>query len=670
MFNFLFALILLISLSRGSFCDVFRIDLSTGKIEGESRTASYSPLENQTGIVFLGIPFAKPPIRELRFEKPVRPEKWMGVLETKKYSSACMSDLKRTFKSPPYGTVSEDCLYLNVFTNKFCLKTKNCSVMLVIHGGKVEFESASAFNPDILINNFVGNNRNIIVVTTNYRLGIFGFSNFGEEIKNLGMYDVLESINWIHREIRNFGGDPKKLTLAGHSAGGALIAVLILSPELPPNLVARQILMSSPLQEKTKRTNSKFSREIARILKCSDISCLKNIEASRLFEAQQEVEQNSSYFFDGIIMDGKIMEDYFDVTLSNGNSGISRIPTLLGTTTGELRISQFCQNSNGTVDQEKIKEVCWKFGATYRFENPQDFAQKCTERYGNFSMAQYFSDDLDTYAPTRKLAEFHSNSKSDVFLYSYKYSGAGEAFDKYMKNTPSPTHSEDLIYVFGTHRKSEKMNMKDYLIEKVYSGIFADFVNFKKPLENEKENWEIFEENNGARYFEIDFDENGKLIGNGMRNGYYQDAHQFWNEDVKKNFTRIHLESYPKSLDSHFTQNLMNILKYHHQKPAENVETKPREIWNELYEELDEFVKKLTGKTRRFFVADNEKFMSSENVEKEENGGGLGFFDIFFYFYLGVIGISILFIVFHQTWRYFWKNENGVRNRDGYTLLQ
>ncbi|EGT59075.1 hypothetical protein CAEBREN_31548 [Caenorhabditis brenneri] len=167
-----------------------RVRLSTGTIEGKVLNATYSPLGNQSAIVFFGIPYVQPPLGDLRFRKPRPPIPWDGILETKEYKPACMSNATKTYKNKVGGPISEDCLYLNVFINKYCMKNKNCSVMIAVHGGGFLFESASAFNPEIMINNFVGQDRNIVVVSINYRLGVFGFGQFAGDHgdRNMGLF--------------------------------------------------------------------------------------------------------------------------------------------------------------------------------------------------------------------------------------------------------------------------------------------------------------------------------------------------------------------------------------------------------------------------------------------------------------------------------------------------
>uniref|UniRef100_A0A1I7U4P9 COesterase domain-containing protein n=1 Tax=Caenorhabditis tropicalis TaxID=1561998 RepID=A0A1I7U4P9_9PELO len=155
-----------------------------------------------------------------------------------------------TYQLPENNPVSEDCLYLNIYTNSFCLQNKNCSVLVVVHGGQMIRGNAAMFHSDVITNNFVGQGRNVIVVTVPYRLGIFGLPNFPGDLegaldRNLILYDVIEALKWVQLEIMNFGGDPKRTTYFGHSGGGSIGAVLGLLPE-SEHLYQKMILMSAP----------------------------------------------------------------------------------------------------------------------------------------------------------------------------------------------------------------------------------------------------------------------------------------------------------------------------------------------------------------------------------------------------------------------------------------
>uniref|UniRef100_A0A915MQD5 Carboxylic ester hydrolase n=2 Tax=Meloidogyne incognita group TaxID=654580 RepID=A0A915MQD5_MELJA len=198
--------------------------------------------------VFLGIPFAKPPIGQLRFKKPEEPEPWGPLaLPTRKYKSR---PIQKDFiwDRIELGGVgkSEDCLYLNVFTpswNKPPEFGNGWPVMVYIHGGGFIIDSAVKYHYSLVSRALV--RHGVIVVTLQYRLGLLGFlctGNDGVCPGNMGLWDQLYALQWVNKNISSFGGDPNKITLFGHSAGAAAIDLLSLCPK-SRNLFSQMIII-------------------------------------------------------------------------------------------------------------------------------------------------------------------------------------------------------------------------------------------------------------------------------------------------------------------------------------------------------------------------------------------------------------------------------------------
>uniref|UniRef100_A0A914QIF1 Carboxylic ester hydrolase n=1 Tax=Panagrolaimus davidi TaxID=227884 RepID=A0A914QIF1_9BILA len=196
-----------------------------GKISGKLFILPDGKITN----VFLGIPFAKPPINELRFEKPQPPEPWDGILQTKKYK--CRSIQKDFIWDLLELKVlnSEDCLYLNIMTPEK-VENKKYPVMIYIHGGGFVMDSAVKYHYSKICRNIVS--KDVIFVTIQYRLGYLGFLTTNDEtaLGNYGMWDQLMAIKFIKNNIANFGGDPENITLLGQSAGGVAVDLLSISP--------------------------------------------------------------------------------------------------------------------------------------------------------------------------------------------------------------------------------------------------------------------------------------------------------------------------------------------------------------------------------------------------------------------------------------------------------
>ena len=200
------------------------VKLDTGLISG---TQGSTPEVR----VFKGIPFAAPPVGGLRWREPEPPAPWQGTRAGDKFGPQCM-------QNPPGGApsegVSEDCLYLNVWTAAASLRERR-PVMVWIYGGgyNVGAGSQPEYDGDALAR------KGAIIVTINYRLGAFGFFSHpeltresnGRAAANFGLMDAVAALQWVKRNIAAFGGDPSRVTIFGESAGAGLIASLMASPQ-------------------------------------------------------------------------------------------------------------------------------------------------------------------------------------------------------------------------------------------------------------------------------------------------------------------------------------------------------------------------------------------------------------------------------------------------------
>jgi carboxylesterase type B len=238
------------------------VTIEQGKLRGSTGTN----LRGETFLKFQGIPYAKPPLGELRFkvtlspigkcvfkfilQSPQPPEKWTGVFDASKEGDVCYC---RDLFRPEIISGSENCLVLNVYTKTIPdEKKKNLRpVLFWIHGGGFVFGSGTEelYAPDYLIT------EDVVVVTINYRLGILGeFVLILNEMQkiiichnlvlgflrmedpslgvpgNAGMKDMVMALKWVQKNIDKFGGDPNNVTIFGESAGGASIHLLLLSP--------------------------------------------------------------------------------------------------------------------------------------------------------------------------------------------------------------------------------------------------------------------------------------------------------------------------------------------------------------------------------------------------------------------------------------------------------
>ena len=182
---------------------------------------------------FLGIPYAAPPVGQLRFQPPVTPASWTGVRDATKFGSRCEQwPIWKDYIFQDAGP-SEDCLYLNVYTPATIKVGSRLPVMFWIHGGGYTAGSGSEpryTNPALV-------HHGVIVVTINYRLGVFGFlassglaKESGGKAGNYGLMDMVAALHWVQNNIAQFGGDPKNVTIFGESAGSFAVSTLMAVP--------------------------------------------------------------------------------------------------------------------------------------------------------------------------------------------------------------------------------------------------------------------------------------------------------------------------------------------------------------------------------------------------------------------------------------------------------
>jgi para-nitrobenzyl esterase len=214
------------------------VTLDAGKIQGATDgSVSY----------FKGVPFAAPPVGNLRWRAPQPPAPWHGTRKSVDYSADCMQ-LPFPSDAAPLGTKpAEDCLYLNVWRPAGTAPDAKLPVMFWIYGGGFVNGGSSPAVYDG--SKFAA--KGVILVSANYRLGRFGFFGFPELSKenpdgmlgNYGFMDQIAALKWVQRNIAAFGGDPANVTIFGESAGGFSVNMLLTSP-IAENLFAKAIVES------------------------------------------------------------------------------------------------------------------------------------------------------------------------------------------------------------------------------------------------------------------------------------------------------------------------------------------------------------------------------------------------------------------------------------------
>lgn len=220
--------------------DVLIVETRHGRVQGETvgGTARWR-----------GIPYATPPLGDLRYRAPVPPKKWRETRPALGFGDVCPQPITKMIPLPPGVNYNEDCLFLNVWVPSAALADhKPRPVMVWLHGGAYFIGSSAQ---PIYDGQPLAEDGDVVIVTLNYRLGALGFLDFreflgGQADPNVGLRDILLALEWVRDNIERFGGDPSNVTLFGESAGGGCVTTLM-TMECARGLFHRAIAQSPPV---------------------------------------------------------------------------------------------------------------------------------------------------------------------------------------------------------------------------------------------------------------------------------------------------------------------------------------------------------------------------------------------------------------------------------------
>jgi len=288
---------------------------------------------------YLGIPYAAPPVGNLRWRPPAPAKRWRGTRDATEFGNTCPQVTGLGAFAGP-NSVTEDCLYLNVFTTGRGYGHHHGGgkpVIVWIHGGG-NFDGATNGYDGSKLATGGPLGTPTVVVTINYRLGLFGFIshpalNTGSAWGNYGILDQQAALRWVHRNIRAFGGDPNNVTLGGQSAGSQDTSANMISP-LAAGLFQRAIEQSGPRYNlfQTAAVALQRGTDFATAGGCSDAACLRGLSAERILQLQGTPNANSPYVT-GPFVDGTVIPMSSDDAWATG--AYTHMPILGGRTRDE-----------------------------------------------------------------------------------------------------------------------------------------------------------------------------------------------------------------------------------------------------------------------------------------------------------------------------------------------
>ncbi|XP_029165265.1 esterase B1-like [Nylanderia fulva] len=486
--------------------DRVEVSISNGKLSGIVQKSVY----DSRFVAFRGIPYAKPPIGELRFKDPVPPEPWSGTRDASKYGNVAVQ--LDFIKHVLIG--DEDCLYLNVFTNDIN-PSKKRPVMVWIHGGGffVGSGDSSFYGPDYIVQ------KDVVLVTLNYRLGVLGFLNLYNKVAtgNQGLKDVIMALIWVQKNISKFGGDSKNVTIFGESAGGAIVHYLTLSP-LSEGLFHKAISQSGNVtcpwaftEPGPSSTNKGFL--LAKILgKATDdpkiaYEFLKTIDAEKLIVTEQnlltEAERRHLQLTCSPTLDHESSNPVFPGDLETLIHRGIKVPYLLGFNNSEgifILKSEFfghiTKEDLSKVDADfkiailpKVLATLPKIPITLSKLRSYYFGDKAISEETLLEYADFLGDKLFLRGIMRTAdIQMNSNNSEKTYLYQFSYESPTSLMRKIINiELPGVSHGEELYYLFYPEIIKElglslpASDSEDYKMMNCLTQMWTDFAKTGNP---------------------------------------------------------------------------------------------------------------------------------------------------------------------------------------------
>jgi len=427
---------------------------------------------------FLGIPFAAAPVGKLRGQDPQPHLPWGGVRNCMKFAPSCPQDCTSPPRTCP-DVHDEDCLYLNVYTPRVNAMKGKLPVMLWLYGGNNQ-EGGGGWNGGLYDgSNYVGN-YSVIMVTTNYRLGVLGWlatnAKFGNFSGNAGFMDQIASLKWIQRNIANFGGDPNAVTIFGQSAGGTGIRGHLVSPA-STGLFHGAISQSDPFTVpfKTREDALGIGNAFLEYLGCEgkDINCFLQANVSAILKAQHSVNNYLSLskpaemFYPWIqVIDENVIPMQSLFAFQQGK--YNKVPVIFGHNKDDALSFIYGLQKFFLPSPEYLALL----GVFFNFETGRVLEHYPTDWLGdNRPIITQLGTDYIWHCNSRYLLSLMKKWAPNVPVYIYQYNHV-ISFD-WMKNPEcvgKVCHASELILefdipglsYFGTPNTNEKVLMKQF----------------------------------------------------------------------------------------------------------------------------------------------------------------------------------------------------------------
>ncbi|GMT23130.1 hypothetical protein PFISCL1PPCAC_14427, partial [Pristionchus fissidentatus] len=472
------------------------------------------------GDAFLGIPYAQPPIGDLRFTKPVAPSKWTETRQCFEHANKCIQVpfplLDQLDKDWP---ASEDCLYLNVFCpGEYTQSENKYPVMVWIHGGGYACGSTKAYGDVNICDGLV--RHGVVVVTIQYRLGLLGFFSTGDEVcpGNFGLWDQLEALKWVQDNIEQFGGDKHNVTIFGQSAGGASVDLLSLSPKTK-GLIHKMIPMAgnacapwshqqSAVEYSTKYVKAKLGVETNTSHELIDK--LRRFPAEQLvaeLETDMKIGRKSIGFCP--VIDG----DFLPLPVDEMRKTSPILPVMAGVTS--LECALFVPNIPEIINEDWMKTTVESMLPENAIQRSDEIINLYTEvarrqqpKHDLWRAIVEIVSDKMFHTPTVALHKECAEKGARTYMYSFNYYNPN-CFGDLVGKSPAEdaSHCAELAFLFNAGVcTSFSYNDDDKKMAEFFMRKFANFAKRGDPNDEGEKTWLPCDTENPERHMAINLE--------------------------------------------------------------------------------------------------------------------------------------------------------------------
>ena len=458
--------------------------------------------------IFKGIPYAAAPVGELRWAEPRPVVKWSGVRIADHFGPRCM-------QAPVYNDMifrdtgsSEDCLHLNVWTPAKS-PTERLPVMVWIHGGGFQAGASSEPRQD----GEVLATKGVIVVSINYRMGIFGFLAHPDLTKasphhasgNYGLMDQWQALRWVHQNIKAFGGDANRVTIFGESAGSFSVCALMASP-LSRDLIAGAIGESGAFFGPTLAAKTLSAAEEQGVKfaasQAGDLVALRAMPAEKLLTASRS-QQSMSF---NPIVDGYFFPTAPAEIFAAGKQ--SHVPLLAGWNSDEMPYPVLMAKEKMTTERlagqlrDKYASETAAMQAAYGATNDEEALQAARE---------LSSDQFIGYSTWKWIDVQARTGGKPVYRYSFtrvRPAKPGAKMGALDASQLGAVHASEIEYVFGALDSNKEFDWKpeDYKVSELMQTYWTNFAKTGDPNGAGVPKWGAYTSKNAAQVMRLDVD--------------------------------------------------------------------------------------------------------------------------------------------------------------------